>query len=43
MGNADDVVRLAGILGCGVVSLQLKYFGLPLGNPIRPSIYGVVL
>jgi hypothetical protein len=35
MGNADDVVRLARILGCGVVSLHLKYFGLPMGESYK--------
>jgi hypothetical protein len=27
----DNVFELAGILDCGVVSLPLKYIGLPLG------------
>jgi hypothetical protein len=27
----DDVLGLAGILGCGVVTLPLKYLDLPLG------------
>jgi hypothetical protein len=31
MGNVDNVARLAGILGCGVASLPLKYLGLHLG------------
>ena len=29
--NVEHVVRLAGILGCGVSSLLVKYLGLPLG------------
>ena len=31
VGNVDDVVELAGVLGCGTSSLPLKYLGLPLG------------
>jgi hypothetical protein len=31
VGNVDNVTGLAGILGCGVMSLPLKYLGLPLG------------
>jgi hypothetical protein len=31
VGNVDNVAGLAGILGCGVASLPLKYLGLPLG------------
>jgi hypothetical protein len=31
VGNVDNVDGLAGILGCGVSSLPLKYLGLPLG------------
>jgi hypothetical protein len=31
VGNVDNVARLAGILGCGVASLPLKYLGLHLG------------
>jgi hypothetical protein len=30
VGNVDNVDGLAGILGCGVSSLPLKYLGLPL-------------
>ena len=30
VGNVHNVARLARILGCGVSSLPLKYFGLPL-------------
>jgi len=32
--NMDD---LAGILGCGVSSLPLKYLGLPLGAPFKAN------
>jgi hypothetical protein len=32
MGCVDNVDGLAGILGCGVLSLPLKYLGLPLGG-----------
>jgi hypothetical protein len=31
VGNVENVVGLAGILGCSVSSLHLKYLGLPLG------------
>jgi hypothetical protein len=31
VGHVDNVDDLAGILGCGVSSLPLKYLGLPLG------------
>lgn len=40
MGNVDNV---AGILGCGVASLPIKYLGLQLGRPTRQSIYGMVV
>jgi hypothetical protein len=30
VGNVQNVDELASILGCGVCSLPLKYFGLPL-------------
>jgi len=30
VGNVNDVEDLAGILGCGVLSLPLKYLGLSL-------------
>jgi hypothetical protein len=43
VGNVDNVAGLARILGCGVVSLSMNYFGLPLGPPIRPSIYRTML
>jgi hypothetical protein len=31
VGNVDNVVELAGTLGCVTSSLPLKYLGLPLG------------
>lgn len=31
VGNVDQVGNLADILGCGVVTLPVKYLGLPLG------------
>lgn len=31
MGNVDNVVKLANILGCGTSFLPLKYLGMPLG------------
>ncbi|XP_059442443.1 uncharacterized protein LOC132174784 [Corylus avellana] len=31
VGNVEQVDRLAGILGCGVASLPVKYLGLRLG------------
>jgi hypothetical protein len=31
VGNVDHLERLAGVLGCGVSSLPMKYLGLPLG------------
>ena len=31
VGNVDQVGMLAGILGCRVASLHVKYLGLPLG------------
>jgi len=35
VGHVDNVDDLAGILGCGVSSLPLKYLGLPLGAPFK--------
>jgi hypothetical protein len=35
VGNVDNINDLAGILGCGVSSLPLKYLGLPLGAPYK--------
>jgi hypothetical protein len=35
VGDVDNMDELAGILGCGVSSLPLKYLGLPLGAPFK--------
>jgi hypothetical protein len=35
VGHMDHMDDLAGILGCGVSSLPLKYLGLPLGAPFK--------
>jgi len=35
VGDVDNMDDLAGILGCGVSSLPLKYLGLPLGAPFK--------
>jgi len=35
VGLVDNMDDLAGILGCGVSSLFLKYLGLPLGAPFK--------
>jgi hypothetical protein len=35
VGIVDNMDDLAGILGCGVSSLPLKYLGLPLGAPFK--------
>jgi len=35
VGFVDNMDDLAGILGCGVSSLPLKYLGLPLGAPFK--------
>jgi hypothetical protein len=35
VGHVDNMDELAGILGCGVSSLPLKYLGLPLGAPFK--------
>jgi hypothetical protein len=35
VGLVDNMDELAGILGCGVSSLLLKYLGLPLGAPFK--------
>jgi hypothetical protein len=37
VGNVDQVKRLAGILGCGVASLPVKYLGLPLGASYKST------
>lgn len=34
----ENVDGLVDILGCMVSSLNLKYLGLPLGHPLRPSL-----
>jgi hypothetical protein len=40
--HVDNVDGLAGILGCGVSSLPLKYFGLPLETSYKAkSIWDV--
>jgi hypothetical protein len=39
----DNVDGLAGILGCLVSFLPLKYFGLPLGPSMKQIIFGTVL
>jgi len=31
VGNVNNAVVLAKILGCGIASLHLKYLGFPLG------------
>jgi hypothetical protein len=35
VGHVDNMDEVAGILGCGVSSLPLKYIGLPLGAPFK--------
>jgi len=35
VGDVDNVDELAGIMGCGVYSLPLKYLGLSLGAPFK--------
>jgi hypothetical protein len=35
VGDVDNMDELAGIMGCGVSSLPLKYLGLPLGTPFK--------
>jgi hypothetical protein len=35
VGQVDNMDELAGILGCGVSSLPLKYLGLPLGALVK--------
>jgi hypothetical protein len=37
VGNVDQVRRLAGILGCGIASLLVKYLGLPLGASYKST------
>ena len=43
MGNVDNADGLVGILGYRVSSLPLKYLGLLLGPPIRPSLLATML
>jgi hypothetical protein len=35
VGSLDDVEQLAGLLGCGISSLPLKYLGLQLGASFK--------
>jgi len=37
VGNVDQVGRLAGILGCGIASLLIKYLDLPLGTSYKST------
>jgi hypothetical protein len=37
LGNVDNVVKLAGILGCGIVSLPLKYHGTKIMSFARAA------
>jgi hypothetical protein len=41
--NVDQVGRMAGILGCGIASLQVKYLGLPLGVSYKSTHIGTGL
>jgi hypothetical protein len=45
MGNVDNVVELANILGCGTSSLPLKYLGMPPGACYKAKsiLDGIVL
>jgi hypothetical protein len=44
VGNVENVDGLIGLLGCGVSSLPLKYFGLLLrAHLLRPSLFGIKL
>lgn len=38
VGEVGDVEELASILGCGVASLPIKYFGLPLSAKYKDTI-----
>jgi hypothetical protein len=40
VGNVEQEDLLAGILGCRVAFLPVKYLGLPLGPPTRLNIFG---
>ena len=44
VGNVDNAVELAGLLGCETSFLPLKYLGLPLGArfKIKSSWDGIV-
>jgi hypothetical protein len=42
VGNVNNVVELALILGCGTSSLPMKYLGIHLGRVTRPSLFGMV-
>jgi hypothetical protein len=42
VGDVDNMDELAGILGCGVYSLRIKYLGLPLGALLRLSPFGMM-
>jgi hypothetical protein len=42
VGDVDNMKELAGILGCGVSSLSIKYLGLPLGALLRLSPFGMM-
>jgi hypothetical protein len=37
VGDVGDVEGVASILGCGVASLSIKYFGLPSDAHYKPS------
>jgi hypothetical protein len=37
VGNVDHLGRLAGILGCEVATLPVKYLGLPLGASYKST------
>jgi hypothetical protein len=44
VGNVDNVVELANILGCGISSPLLKYLGMPLGDSYKAkSIWDGIL
>jgi hypothetical protein len=38
VGEVGDVEWLASILGCGVVSIRIKYLGLPLDAKYKDSL-----
>jgi hypothetical protein len=44
VGEIDDVVGLARILGCGVALLPITYLGLPLGEHYKaPHIWSTII